>query len=141
MSDKPAYEDPEQLARARYRGGEKHSYSEMAEELGCSTGTISLRMKKYEKELQKYGPSDFEDAGPLEKDEKTGPRLPFEIDLPKDWPPEQDVLDEMVAPGVAADNLVDEARWNCPYCLKDLRDILDEVYGVDIEDIIQENAS
>lgn len=135
MSSKP-YNDPEKLARERWRGGEKHSYKEMAEELDCSPGTISIKMNQFEEELQKYGPSDFEDLDEVDKEDWTGSDLPYSIDLPDDWPPEQEVLDEMVAPGVDADVLVDEASWNCPNCTADLDNILREHFDTTLEDCI-----
>lgn len=60
MTDKP-YDDPETLARLRLTGndGEKMTYGEMAEELDCSTGIISLRMNRYEDEIAQYSKNDF----------------------------------------------------------------------------------
>lgn len=74
MSDGEPYENPEKLAEARYRGGEVRSYGEMAEYLGCSQGTISIKMKKYEDEISEYSKSDF--AGRL-----TPADTPAEFDL------------------------------------------------------------
>lgn len=68
MVDKP-YNDPETLARLKLVGkdGTGMSHKEIAEELGCSIGTISLRFnEKYHpdkvEEINSYDKSDFEDA-------------------------------------------------------------------------------
>lgn len=67
------YDDPKELARL-YKA-EDMSYAEMAEELGCSAGTISIRMNRYEEEIEEYDASDFqaekhvEELAELESDE------------------------------------------------------------------------
>lgn len=58
-SEQPPYEDPELLARLRVK--EDMTQPEIADELGCSVGTISLKLSKYSDEIDKYEPSDFDD--------------------------------------------------------------------------------
>lgn len=60
MTSEP-HEDPEILARLKLTGndGEEMTYGEIAEELGVSQGTISLRMRKYQSEISQYSADDF----------------------------------------------------------------------------------
>lgn len=58
MSTKP-WHKPEKLAEARFHDGERHTYDEMAEYLGCSKGTISVYMDMHGDEVAKYSPEDF----------------------------------------------------------------------------------
>lgn len=61
MTDKP-YKDPEKLAWALHTSD---NYSEAAEKLECSEGTISVWRSKLEEELKEYNPGDFDDdVGP-----------------------------------------------------------------------------
>ena len=60
MRNKP-YQDPEKLAWALHTS---NNYSEAAEKLDCSTGTISVWKKKLSDELEEYGPDDFSEQGP-----------------------------------------------------------------------------
>ncbi|MFB6236952.1 MAG: hypothetical protein ABEH81_01140 [Halopenitus sp.] len=137
MGDKP-YDDGEKLAKARWAGGEEHSYEEMAKHFDCSPGTISLRFNHPEhygvaEELEKYGPEDFideDDEIDIEEDDDS-PDLPYDFDLPEDWPPDQDTVDEYFAPGVDINVALDEAEWGCKRCLPRLRKLFNDEYGVD----------
>lgn len=84
------YNDPKKLAEARWHGGEKHSYEEMADYLDCSTGTISLRMNNKEhygvEDVDKYGPEDFQDeGGPFEMEVDPQEILFHVSDYLEDW--------------------------------------------------------
>lgn len=124
-----AYEDPEKLARARWRGGRKHSYSEMAEELGCSVGTISLRMNRYESELKQYSPSDFEDlpVSPV-LDIEESPH-PLEFDFPSPLPTHTDE-------GFKLDYLIRDARWGDKQATHTLDQMLRKKFDTTFEDCI-----
>jgi len=50
------YEDPEKLARLYFKHG---NYADVADELNCSVGTVSLKMDKYEEEIAEYDEGDF----------------------------------------------------------------------------------
>lgn len=52
-----SYENPETLARLYFKHG---NYADMAKELDCSVGTISLKMDKYEDEIEQYNEEDFD---------------------------------------------------------------------------------
>lgn len=121
------YEDPEKLARARFRGGETHSYKDMAKEFDCGHGTISLKMRKYEDEISEYSPEDFADLPPEPEEENDELRFPIEFDLPEDWPPSEEEIEEQFGDGVDLDIVMDEAQWGCPSCFNQITNLGAEV--------------
>jgi hypothetical protein len=79
MSDKP-YDDPQRLAELYYTLHDNGTapYSDIADELGCSVGTISLRFNEehypnFVETIESMGPEDFEGT---ERD-------PYQIDVDK----------------------------------------------------------
>lgn len=138
-----AYNDGKKLAEARWRGGEKRSYEQMAEDFDCSAGTISLRFNHPEhygvaEGLEKYGPEDFEhlDNEPEKMVEDDGPDYPLDLKLPKEWPPTQEEIDEYIASGVSTERLLDEVRWGCDACTARFRSLVKGVFNADPEMIL-----
>lgn len=83
MSDEP-WNDPKELARLRKV--EDMSYAEIADELGCSTGTISIRFNeeyypKLNEQMEQYDASDFEGEKHVEDlDELTTGEVEYRVE-------------------------------------------------------------